>query len=115
VDVRDKVVVVTGSARGIGRALSERFAREGARGVVMADRDPSVEPAAQVAGGIPIVANVAHEPDVVRIVRTALDRFGRVDLFCSNAGVFFQGSETASDEEWDRIWRVNVMAHVYAA
>ncbi len=115
-EVRDKVVIVTGGASGIGRALCEAFAKQGARGVVVADLDEAG--ATQVAGAIGAIAmgvNVADEADVQRLVQASTERFGRVDLFCSNAGVILRADEGASNEHWQRHWDVNVMAHVYAA
>jgi NAD(P)-dependent dehydrogenase (short-subunit alcohol dehydrogenase family) len=114
--VKDKVVVVTGGANGIGRALCQRFAREGARAVVVADRERAAEDVARDVGGVAVLGDVGVESDVARIVSTAVDTFGRVDLFCSNAGMSVRGSlETTTDADWQRIWHVNVMAHVYAA
>jgi NAD(P)-dependent dehydrogenase (short-subunit alcohol dehydrogenase family) len=115
-DIKDKVVIVTGGASGIGLALCEAFAAQGARGVVVADLDGAG--ASQVAGtigGIGVAVNVADEADVQRLVQTATERFGQVDLFCSNAGVIVRADEDASNEHWQRHWDVNVMAHVYAA
>src|SRR5512135_48478 len=114
--LRDKVVVVTGGANGIGRALCRRFAAEGAKAVVVADIQAAA--ASQVAseiGGIAIQADVTHEPDVVRLVKKTLNDFGAIDLFCSNAGVGVQGGVESSDQDWAKSWNVNVMAHVYAA
>jgi NAD(P)-dependent dehydrogenase (short-subunit alcohol dehydrogenase family) len=118
VDIKQKVVVVTGGASGIGKALSERFAAEGASGVVVADLDG--EGAEQIASAIGDVAfgvrvDVSSEPDLQRLVQTATERFGRVDIFCSNAGIIKRADEDASNAEWQRHWDVNVMAHVYAA
>ncbi len=115
-ELKDKVVVVTGGASGIGRALCRRFAAEGARGVVVADVNGA--DAAAVAdefGGLAASTDVSVEADVVALVDRATKAFGPVDLFCSNAGIGLgQGIETP-DEDWDRIWKVNFMAHVYAA
>jgi NAD(P)-dependent dehydrogenase (short-subunit alcohol dehydrogenase family) len=115
-DLHDKVVIVTGGASGIGRALCERFAKEGARGVVVADLDEAG--AQQVAAGIGGLAqrvDVADEAEVQGLVRAATERFGQVDLFCSNAGILLRKDEDASNLDWQRHWEVNVMAHVYAA
>src|SRR5690606_35398561 len=49
------------------------------------------------------------------VMNLAMSRFGRIDLFCSNAGITYRGTESAPDAEWQRLWDVNVMAHVYAA
>jgi NAD(P)-dependent dehydrogenase (short-subunit alcohol dehydrogenase family) len=114
--VRDKVVVVTGGANGIGRALCRRFAAEGARGIVVADLD--AQGAGQVAqeiGGIAVPTDVASEPDVKRLAARTTEAFGRIDLFCCNAGIALDGGIDAPDADWQRIWGVNVMAHVYAA
>ncbi len=115
--VENRVVVVTGGANGIGRAMSRRFAAEGARAVVVADLE--IDQARQVAdevGGMAVATDVSREADVISLVGQAITAFGQIDLFCSNAGI----SGTASgvdvvNEEWQRIWEINVMSHVYAA
>jgi NAD(P)-dependent dehydrogenase (short-subunit alcohol dehydrogenase family) len=115
-ELRNKVAVVTGGGNGIGRALSRRFAAEGAAGVVVADLDGDA--AARVAeeiGGLAVTTDVSVEADIVRLVDAATTRYGRVDLFCSNAGIGVDGGAEASDADWQRIWQINVMAHVYAA
>jgi NAD(P)-dependent dehydrogenase (short-subunit alcohol dehydrogenase family) len=112
----DKVAVVTGGASGIGRALCRRFAAEGARGVVVADLDAGG--AAQVAaeiGGLAVATDVSRESDVVHLVEQSTAAFGAIDLFCSNAGIILEGGVETSDEQWQRIWQINFMAHVYAA
>ncbi len=116
-----KVAVVTGGGSGIGRALSRRFAAEGAAAVVVADlaAGPATETAAQIisAGGtaLAVVCDVAHEADVVALVDQATEAFGRIDLFCSNAGVAIGGGVETGNDDWQRAWDVNLMAHVYAA
>jgi NAD(P)-dependent dehydrogenase (short-subunit alcohol dehydrogenase family) len=115
-NVRDKVVVVTGGANGIGRALCRRFAAEGAKAVVVADIEG--ETARKVAaeiGGWDINVNVASESDVQMLVDAVLKKYGQIDLFCSNAGVGVEGDCCAPDRDWLRSWEVNVMGHVYAA
>ena len=112
-----RVVVVTGAASGIGRALCLRFAREGLAGLVAVDIDGAgTEAVARECGGVAARADVAVEAEVRAAVDLAIERFGRVDIFCSNAGVCVAGDEvTTLDDEWDRAWNVNVKAHVYAA
>ena len=114
--LRDKVAVVTGGGGGIGRALCERFAREGARAIVVADLngDAAADVARQI-GGIAVQVDVAREADVRRLVSETLARHGQIDLFCSNAGIAVDGDETTPLDDWDRCWDVNVMAHVHAA
>jgi NAD(P)-dependent dehydrogenase (short-subunit alcohol dehydrogenase family) len=114
--IKDKVVVVTGAASGIGLALARRFAAEGAAGLVLTDRDSNVTRTAKELEALPVVGDVSSETDVKAVVAAALERFGRIDLFCSNAGISVRGAfETVSDDDWHRIWQINVMAHVYAA
>jgi NAD(P)-dependent dehydrogenase (short-subunit alcohol dehydrogenase family) len=119
--LQGKVVVVTGGASGIGKALTERFAREGVAGIVVGDLNgEGAQAVAAAVGGIGLRADVTREADVQQLARTAEEKFGRVDLFCSNAGVAgrdpdVDNAASAADETWELGWRVNVMAHVYAA
>jgi NAD(P)-dependent dehydrogenase (short-subunit alcohol dehydrogenase family) len=115
-NVRDKVVVVTGGATGIGEGLARRFKAEGARGVVIADID--AEGAQRVAGEIGAVAmrvDVGQEANVRALVNETMARFGQIDLFCSNAGVFVEGDIDAPDHVWMRMRDIHMLAHVYAA
>lgn len=114
--VRDRVVVVTGGASGIGRALCRRFAQEGARGVVVADSNG--EGAAAVAkeiDGLAVACDVGVESEIDALVGRAESAYGPIDLFCSNAGIASgAGPLDTPLEEWGRQWDVNLMAHVYA-
>ena len=113
-----KVVVVTGGASGIGRALARRFDAEGARGVAVADRDADGAAATAAAIGaraIAVTTDVSVEADLRRLVEVTEEAFGPIDLFCSNAGIATNGGVDASDDDWQRIWDINVMAHVFAA
>jgi NAD(P)-dependent dehydrogenase (short-subunit alcohol dehydrogenase family) len=115
-NVRDAACVVTGGASGIGHALARRFAAEGARAVVVVDRDERARDVAAEFGGQALIADVGSGDEVARVVADTLATHGAIDLFCSNAGIGGgHGSLETSDEDWDRIWRVNVMAHVHAA
>lgn len=114
--VEGRIVVVTGAASGIGKALAERFHSEGAKLVVCADLDgPGAEITAASVGGVAFATDVSREEDI----RTLIDRVetdhGPIDLFCSNAGIGIGGGAEVSDDKWDLIWKVNVMAHVWAA
>jgi len=108
-------VVITGAASGIGLALARRFAAEGAL-LVVADLDADgVATVAKDVGGLGVSTDVSVEADVMALVAQATARHGPIDLFCSNAGIMVGGGPEATDEDWDRIWRINVMAHIYAA
>jgi NAD(P)-dependent dehydrogenase (short-subunit alcohol dehydrogenase family) len=114
--VKGKVTVVTGGSNGIGAALCRRFAREDAKAVVVADIDDGgARTLAREINGLAIRCDVAREEDIIQLVRQTEDRFGPVDLFCSNAGIIIKGLLEVSNNDWQRIWQVNVMAHVYAA
>ena len=114
--LKEKVVVVTGGGNGIGRALCRRFAAEGARAGIVADiQAAAAEQVAKEIGGIAVAANMAQEPDVLRLVGQVVKDYGAIDLFCSNAGIGAKGGVDAADQEWSRSWEVNVLAHVYAA
>ena len=114
--LKDKVAVVTGGANGIGRALCKRFAGEGARGVVVADLDIGrADDLAKEIDGIAVATNVGDEASIVSLVNQTTEAYGAIDLFCSNAGIGTPGGADESNEIWQRIWEVNVMAHVYAA
>jgi NAD(P)-dependent dehydrogenase (short-subunit alcohol dehydrogenase family) len=114
-------VVVTGGAAGIGRALAERFHREGAKAVIVADIDGAgAEDAARAIGGAAFACDVGAEADVIRLIDETERRFGPIDLYCSNAGIFGTADApgnvaAAPDEAWARAWAVNVMGHVHAA
>ncbi len=115
-NLADKVIIVTGGGAGIGRALCRRFAMERPARIIAADIDrAAAEQAADEVHGDAVAVDVAREADVVRLTSHAIDRYGRIDLFCSNAGVAVRGGEGTADEDWQRCWSVNVMAHVYAA
>jgi len=121
VQIKDKVLVVTGAASGIGAALCRRFQREGAHAVVAADLDgDGAQQVAQEIGGLGLQTDVAEESDIVRLVQETEKQCGPIDLFCSNAGVAY-GDESGgtaascSNENWQSAWNINVMAHVYAA
>jgi NAD(P)-dependent dehydrogenase (short-subunit alcohol dehydrogenase family) len=116
VHVRDEVVVVTGAASGIGRALARRFATEGAACVVVVDRDG--DGAATVAdeiGGVAATVDVSSETEIGRLVADVEADRGPIGLFCSNAGVLAVGGDELPDDVWRASLDVNVMAHVWAA
>jgi NAD(P)-dependent dehydrogenase (short-subunit alcohol dehydrogenase family) len=117
-ELRDKVVVVTGGAGGIGSALCRRFAAEGARGIVVADlaaAGPDRVATEIGAQAVAVPTDVSVEADVAALVERSIDAFGPVDLFCSNAGIGIGGGVDTPNGEWQRIWDINLMAHVYAA
>jgi NAD(P)-dependent dehydrogenase (short-subunit alcohol dehydrogenase family) len=114
--VKDQVCVVTGGANGIGRAMAERFAKEGARAVVVADLDlAAAEQVASAFGGLALRCDVAVEADLLRVIEITEQAYGGIGLFCSNAGIGMEGGLDVSDADWDRIMRINFMSHVWLA
>ena len=118
--IKDKVIVVTGGASGIGRSLCERFAVEGAAAIVVSDINEEginavVESLPSTTRAMGVVANVGKEDDVTELVEKSILEFGPIDLFCSNAGISVSGGEEVLTADWQRIWDINVMAHVFAA
>jgi NAD(P)-dependent dehydrogenase (short-subunit alcohol dehydrogenase family) len=112
----DKVVVVTGGANGIGRALCRRFAAEQPRAIMVADLDgAAASQVAQEIGGLAFATDVSKEADILSLVRQVEENFGGIDLFCSNAGIIIKGGVEVPDDDWQRIWEVNVRGHIYAA
>lgn len=115
-DIKDKVAVITGAASGIGRAMARRFKAEGARHVVIADlNEEGLQEVAEEIGAISVPTDVSDERAVVNLIKTAEDECGQIDLLCSNAGIGASGGVEADNETWQRIWDINLMAHVYAA
>ena len=116
VKIIDKVVVVTGGANGIGQALCRRFAAEGARAVIVADIEAErARECAAAIGGHDYRVNVESESEIQAMVDDVVRKHGHIDLFCSNAGIGVEGACDVPNREWQRIWEINVMAHVWAA
>lgn len=118
--VEGKVVVVTGGASGIGKALCERFASEGAAAVVVSDINAAgarqvAEKLSSRTRTMAVETDVSREDSVSSLVEETVAAYGHIDLFCSNAGIFLPGGETVATEDWLRIWNINVMAHIHAA
>jgi len=115
-ELNGKVIIITGAASGIGAALARRFTQEKPAALYLVDRDG--DGAAAVAAEIGAQArrvDVSCEDEIVALVRSVEAERGRIDLFCSNAGILTMGGAETSDADWQRMWSINVMAHVYAA
>ena len=115
-ELKDKCVVVTGGANGIGAALCRRFAAEGARAIVVADLDAAnARAVAREVGGIPAPLDVRRPDAIAALIERVEQETAPIDLFCSNAGIAVAGGPETSDAEWTACFEVNVMAHVWAA
>lgn len=114
-NVKDKVAVVTGGAQGIGLALCTRFAREGAHVVLSDLSQEACERQAGPIGALPVAADVGREEDIANLVSATVDRFERIDLFVSNAGIAVDGGIDTPNDGWRKIIDVNLMSEVFAA
>ena len=115
-DLNHRICVVTGGAGGIGTALARRFVEEGAGTVVIADLDE--ERTAAVSnrlGCVGIACDVTDESSVQALVERVIADHGPIDLFASNAGTSVDGGVEVADADWQTMWDLHVMAHVYAA
>ncbi len=114
-DIREKVVLITGGASGIGEAMARQFAGSGAGVVVVADIDfERAEGVAASIGGAAVHLDVTDEGQTHAVIDQIHATHGTIDLLCLNAGIPTDGSVDAPDADWQRTWEVNVMAHVYA-
>ncbi len=120
-DIKDKIIIVTGGANGIGKALCERFVSEKAARVVVVDLDLArAESLAATLDADALQADVSQESDIKTVVSSVEEKYGRIDLYCSNAGVFFPDlpdwqATSLANEQWQKIWEINVMSHIYGA
>ena len=116
-EMKDKVVVITGGSGGIGKAMAKAFLAEGAKSIVLADlHEDAVKAAAAEIGCIGMVCDVTKEADIIAVVEQTLASEGQIDLFCSNAGAGGNGLLTeAANEVWQGQWDLHVMSHLYAA
>jgi NAD(P)-dependent dehydrogenase (short-subunit alcohol dehydrogenase family) len=116
-DIKNKRVVVTGAASGIGKALAEAFKNSEAQSVVCVDMNlEGAEETAQSVGGIAVKANVGQESDIVNVIEKANAYSGGIDIFCSNAGIGgVHGFFEVETKDWQNIWEVNVQSHIFAA
>ncbi|MEP1765152.1 MAG: SDR family oxidoreductase [Sulfitobacter sp.] len=115
-ELKDKIIVVTGAASGIGRALCLRFAAEGAKHIACVDRDlAGAKETAEMIGGTAYEVDVSLKDQITTMIDTVETKAGPIDLFCSNAGISVAGGVEVEDDVWQNIWDINVMSHVWAA
>ncbi|MGC1504690.1 MAG: SDR family oxidoreductase [Sulfitobacter sp.] len=115
-EIKDKICVVTGAASGIGKALCLAFADAGARQVVCVDMNgDAVAETAEAVGGAAYTVDVSDEAQIKVMIDSIESNIGPIDLYWSNAGIAVGGGMETPNNEWQRSWDINVMAHVWAA
>ena len=113
-EIKNKVIVVTGGSGGIGQALAKSFINEKAKVVIVLDINfDNLELGSQKL--ISKVCDVTNEKDLTRIIDGINHDFGLIDIFCSNAGILSLGNEQTSREDWNKNWNLHVMSHIFAA
>ncbi len=115
-NLKDKIIVITGAASGIGAAMARRFSEAGAKHVICADRDlAGAQAVAADIGGTAIQTDVSSEADITSLIETVENDIGPIALFVSNAGIIMEGGVEVTDNDWQKIWDINVLAHIRAA
>ena len=118
-ELKNRVIIITGGSGGIGKAMAKAFLSEGASKIVLADLNEEVlNQVANEVGADAQVCDVTKEEEVQSLVDTVLKQYNRIDLFCSNAGALSASVGVLTDahnESWQAQWDLNVMAHLYAA
>lgn len=115
-EISNRTVVVTGAASGIGRALAKSFAQSGARAVICADvNGDGAQETADSINGIAYTVDVSKEEQIRSLIEATETDHGSIDIFCSNAGIAIEGGPEVDNEQWQRIWDINTMSHVWAA
>lgn len=115
-ELKDKIVVVTGAANGIGRAMAVRFVKENAKAVICVDLDENgANETARQINGIGKKLDVSDPNAIANLIEQTENDIGPIDLFCSNAGILMAGGVEVPDDQWQKIWDVNLMSHVWAA
>ena len=113
-EIKNKVVVVTGGSGGIGKALAISFIKESAKIVILLDINfANFE--SKNNNLITKICDVTNEKALIRIIDEINLEYGLIDIFCSNAGIFSLGNEQTSTEDWSKNWNLHVMSHVFVA
>lgn len=115
--IKDKIVLVTGGANGIGKALCEKFASEGAAKIYVADIDlENAEKVAESVDGKALRLDVSDEENCRSVVAEILNESGKLDFIASNAGIGgAEGSLEVDNKIWRKIYEINVLSHVFLA
>lgn len=117
-NLQGKTIIITGAGSGIGAALARRFAAQGPQVMLLLDlQAEGLEKLAAELAGHPVETGVCDAADadaIATVVSGFENRFGRVDLFCANAGVFIPGGADAGPADWRKALDINLMSHIHA-
>jgi 3-oxoacyl-[acyl-carrier protein] reductase len=111
--LRGKTAVVAAASRGLGKAVAQALAQEGANVVVFSRDASAIHDAAAEIGGVGVAADATSQEDLQRVVDTALERFGSVHVLYNNAGGPRPGFfDTLSDQDWEAAFHLNLLSAV---
>lgn len=117
-ELKDKVIVITGASRGLGKAMAEAFAAAGAKLALSARSKGELEKVAGELGTLPVVADVTAEGQVKNLAEAAIEKYGRIDIWINNAGIWFPRrpiEETDWQGEVRQMLEVNLFGLVYGS
>lgn len=113
-EIKNKVIVVTGGAGGIGLAIAKEFLNHNPKIIILADISfENINYTNEKI--INKKCDISNETQINSLIDKVNKEFGLIDIFCSNAGILTLGDEQSSNEDWSKNWNLHVMAHVYAA
>ena len=113
-EIKNKVIVVTGGAGGIGLAIAKEFLNHNPKIIILADISfENINYTNEKI--INKICDISNETQINSLIDKVNKEFGLIDIFCSNAGILTLGDEQSSNEDWSKNWNLHVMAHVYAA
>ena len=108
-ELEGRVAVVTGAGRGIGKAIAQAYAGEGAQVVCAARSVDEIEAVAGAVGGVAVRCDVADEGDIRKLIDATIDRFGRLDILVNNAGAVARlPVHELPAADWDHVMNVNL-------
>ncbi len=107
---KDKIVIVTGSANGIGKSLVKTFLSEGS---IVFSTDINFIDKKISDNHIQKKCDVTSEEQINKLIESILEQYQRIDIFCSNAGILSLGDEGTSNDLWKKNWEIHLMSHVY--
>ena len=110
--LRDKVALVTGASRGIGRAIAEAYAREGATVVICGRKQDTLDAVAREIGSsaVPVACHVGRAEEIANLVETSHSRFGRIDILVNNAATNVAQAPCleVSEAQFDKMIEINL-------